>query len=662
MCKMTGYSKEELMQLNVEGIIDPEQLKIEPVVHGYRGSGQILMRERRLVRKDGTKFDVEINVKMFPDEKVLVIARDITDRKRMEAERRDAELKFRTLAEKSMVGVYISKQQRFTYVNPRFAEIFGYDPEELINTKENAIKIIIHDDDQEEVWKAIQARYNGEADNAHYEIRGKRKDGTVNYVEFYGNRVIIDGEAAIIGTMLDITERKRADDLILREKALSETIINSLPEVFYLRNEKGMFLRWNKNFEKVTGYSPDEIQALNSKDLVAEEDHGKIREAIEKMFDDGSATFEAKVIPKDGTRVPFLITVSPLVYEDQQCVLGIAIDISSRLKAEEELRSSENKYKLLFESTPQPLTMIAKDDLSFIAVNDAAVNLYGYTKEEFLNLKATVLRPKEDLEQLFEIFRREILGSTDLGVIRHVKKDGTVISVHIIAHDIIFEDRLVRLSLSTDITEKLKAEELLQKSEANLKTIMDTTDTAYALLDKKLSVIAFNQMAVKFVNSHYNHTVVKGDKLVDYFPKDRLPQFASFANEVLKGRNINYEVNYPQSDGSVAWYHVRLFPITNDNKDILGMMMALNNITERKNAEENLKVAYQLVQDHINSIKEMAWKQSHLIRSPVANLKGLAALLKEDPADGELLKFINIELDRLDTVIIDMAEDASTHD
>jgi len=414
MCKMTGYSRDELLHMNIEQLIDPEQLKTDPVQHGRRSPGQSVMRERRLVHKNGQLFEVEVNVKTFTDDRTLVIARDITDRKRMEAELREAELKFRTLAEKSMVGVYISQHERFTYINPRFAEIFGYEPNELINTPGSTIDLIINEEDQAKVRASIEARNRGEIESANYEVRGKRKDGTSNHVEFYGSRVMVNGQPAIIGTLLDITERKRAEAILIR-------------------------------------------------------------------------------------------------------------------------------------------------------------------------------------------------------------------------------------------------------SEANLKTIMDTTDSAYVLLDKKLRTIAYNHMAVKLGLSQYNHVPTKGEKLTDFLPKERLEQFIKNADEVLTGKNISYELNYPQADGSVLWYFVRLFPITNDKKEIFGLMIALSNITERKNAEENLRAAYNLIQDHISSIKEMAWKQSHLIRSPIANLKGLAALLKDNPSDDELLKFINIELERLDTVITDMAEDASNH-
>ena len=662
MCKLTGYTKDELLGLNIEALIDPEQLKIDPVTHGPRGRGESVMRERRLVHKEGRIFDVEVNVKMIADDRILVIARDITDRKRMEAEAREAELKFRTLAEKSMVGVYISQNERFTYVNPRFAEIFGYEPHELVDTQNSAIDIIINDQDREIVRGNVMARYRGEIENAHYEVRGKRKDGTLNFVEFFGSRVTIDGKESIIGTMLDITERKKAEELIMHEKMLSETVIEGLPEVFYLRNKKGEFLRWNKNFEKITGYTTEEVGNLNAANMLAEEDRENARNAVATMGEGNYVTIEARVISKNGDKIPFLITVSPLLYENQECILGIAIDISARKKAEEELRSSEHKYKLLFESNPLPMWMVDKADLSVIAVNDAAARLYGYTKDELLKMKATSLRHPDDMDAQMDHWQKDASDINDDRFIRHLKKDGTIMFVQIIAHDIVFDGKVVRLAFTNDVTEKIKAEETLKKSEANLKTIMDTTDTAYALLDRKLKVMTYNQMAVKFVNSQFHQFPARADHLADYFPKERFPDFVKYSDEVLKGRNISYEISYPQPDGSVSWFYIRLFPITNDKKEILGLMLALSDITERKNAEESLKAAYKLVQDHIDSIKAMAWKQSHLIRSPVANLKGLVAMLEMDHSSLKVQQFIKDELERLDSIIIEMADEASSHD
>ncbi len=448
------------------------------------------------------------------------------------SELREAELKFRTIAERSMVGVYIVQNDVFTYVNPRFANVFGYEPDEMLNDSSFVYKIF-HESYLDAVRENVRIRIEGEVESVRYEAIGKRKDGTTNWIEIYGNRVLIGGKPAIIGSMIDISERK---------------------------------------------------------------------------------------------------------------------------KAEEELRSSEQKYKLLFESSPMPMWMIAKDDLSIIAVNEAAARLYGYNKDELLHMNVKVMRPPEDAAGQLDDYTED---TEEYRIVRHLKKDGTVMTVQIIAHDIIFEGRPVRLSLTNDITAKIEAEEALQKSEANLQAILNTTDTAYALFDKDLRVLTFNQKAIEFVKTQYNHTPEKNDRLADYFPKQRYPEFSKFADGALKGNNINYEIDYPQPDGSVFWYYVRLFPITDENKQVLGMLMALYDITERKKAEENLKTAYKHIQSHINSIKEMAWKQSHLIRSPLANLKGLAAMLGEDHVDPKVIDHIQNELDRLDSIIIEMAEDAS---
>ena len=152
---MTGYKREELLNLNVEAIVDPEELKVDPIKHGPRSPGEATIRERRFIHKNGSVFDAEISVKMFANDKVLIMARDITDRKKMEAGLKEAELKFRTLAEQSMVGVYIFQDGRFVYVNPRFAEIFGYEPSELIGTY--PVEVIIHKDYRDTVRENVRS-------------------------------------------------------------------------------------------------------------------------------------------------------------------------------------------------------------------------------------------------------------------------------------------------------------------------------------------------------------------------------------------------------------------------------------------------------------------------------------------------------------------------
>lgn len=537
MCNMMGYTRGELLQLNVESIIDPEELVTDPLPRSIRNVEQSQFRERRFMTRDKHVFPVEINVKMFSGDRVLVIARDITNRKKMETELRDAELKFRTVAEKSIVGVYIVQNGKYVFVNPRFASVFGYEPEELINTM--PVESIIHESYRHIANENVRKRIEGEVESTHYEAMGLKKDGSANWVELFGSRAIIGGMPTIIGSMIDITNRKAA---------------------------------------------------------------------------------------------------------------------------EEELRLSEQKYKVLFERNPLPLWMIEKEGMKVIAVNEAAAKLYGYAKEELINTDVRIFRMQEDREVQLQDYKDKLENTTERGVVRHLKKDGTVMFVQIIANDIVFEGKSVRLSLTNDITEKLKAEESLRQSEANLQTILNTTDTAYASFDQDLKLVAFNPRAYEFIKDQYKRVPQKGDYLIDFLPHDRKPRLASFARDVLKGEHISYEVDYMQADGSLHWYDVKLSPLTSSGNEILGMLVALYDITEMKNSQQDLQSAYERIQDHIDSIKGMAWKQSHLIRSPLANLKALSEMLKGHPGDTEVLKHFQTELHRLDEIIHEMANEAAGHD
>ena len=537
MCKMMGYTREELLQLNVADIIDPEELKIDPLPKVLKNPDQSEFKERSFMRKDKYIFPVEINVKMFSDNRILVMARDITSRKKMETELREAELKFRTIAEKSIVGVYIVKNGKFAYVNPRFAEVFGYQTEELTNTV--PIEIVFHESFKNTATENVRKRVSGEVESVHYEAIGQKKDGTTNWVEFYGSRATINGEPTIIGSMIDITERKAA---------------------------------------------------------------------------------------------------------------------------EEELRSSEQQYKLLFESNPLPLWMIEKDTMNIIAVNDAAVALYGYTKDELIGAKVSRLRMKEDLGQQLRGYEEEMNSTTERGVVRHLKKDGTIMFVQIIANDIVFKGHPVRLSLTNDITEKLKAEDSLRRSEANLQTILNTTDTAYASFDRDLKLLACNQQAIDFISKQQRHIPRMGDYLTDFLPSDRIEKLLDLSKKVLSGSNVSYEIDYLQDDGSLRWYDVKLSTLISSNQEILGMLVALYDVTERKNTEQNLKIAYGRIQDQLDSIKDMAWKQSHLVRSPLANLKALSEMIKSYPGDKEVAVHFQTELNRLDAIIHEMAREAAGHD
>ena len=158
-------------------------------------------------------------------------------------------------------------------------------------------------------------------------------------------------------------------------------------------------------------------------------------------------------------------------YEGGPCLLGNGIDITERKKAETELRASEQKYKLLFESNPLPMWMLSLPDYKFIDVNNVALWQYGYTKEEFLNLSILDLRPEEDIEKFESGTSTAFRGVHHAGIWRHKRKNGTIIYVDIVTHDIYYKGQQRRLVLANNITEKHIAEEKLKESYEAIRTL-----------------------------------------------------------------------------------------------------------------------------------------------------------------------------------------------
>jgi len=462
-----------------------------------------------------------------------------------------------------------------------------------------------------------------------------------------------------VNTNLELKVEERSERLkeLYAELQKSEERYRSLFEhasdAIYVLSITGDFKDVNESVCLLTGYSREELLQMNITSLVNVEllqNYPLVYTGIEPGT---SAIAERKIIRKDGRILDIEINVKKFVDER---ILVIARDVTQRKLMEAELRTSEQKYKLLFESSPVPLWIVAKDDMTVIAANNAAVNLYGYTREEVLHMDIKKLRPVADWERVTNVYQKDIDHATDFGVFEHLKKDGTQILVNIVAQDIMFEGRFARLSSTNDVTEKLKAEEQLKKSEANLQTILNNTDTAYALVNADLDILEYNNQALIFAQNEFNFEAGGTGKVFDQMPQDRRLQFIAYTRQVFEGHAISYEVSYPHADDKHLWYYVRMFPLADKGNKILGLVLAITDITERKEAEQDLQTAYQSIQSHIDKIREMAWKQSHLIRSPLANLKGLLPMLKVDPSDEQVLEFIEMELERMDGILWEMAE------
>lgn len=149
-----------------------------------------------------------------------------------------------------------------------------------------------------------------------------------------------DAEHNLLGAvavMHDITGRKQAEEIILRERDFSQAVLDSLPGLFYLFDERGRFLRWNKHFEEVSGYSADEISRMIPLDFFNKTDGQNITDAIQRVFQTGEVSVEAGFMSKGQTRTPYLFTGKRFQFDQKPCVVGMGVDITQRKQADDRL-------------------------------------------------------------------------------------------------------------------------------------------------------------------------------------------------------------------------------------------------------------------------------------------------------------------------------------
>jgi PAS domain S-box-containing protein len=229
--EITGYSRQELIGKSFLeiGILPPEQLPKAAELLLRNAAGESTgPDEFTLLRKDSTLVEVEIMshpVQFGEQRNILGIARDITARKSVEQALRSSEELYHTITEEALVGVYLFQGQVFRYVNPAMANIYGYEREEIVGKL--GLIDLAHTDDRALVAENIQRRLDGEVKSVRYEMQGVRKDGTIIHCEALGTCVEYQGEPAILGTLVDISERKRHE----REMALQLERMTALREI-----------------------------------------------------------------------------------------------------------------------------------------------------------------------------------------------------------------------------------------------------------------------------------------------------------------------------------------------------------------------------------------------------------------------------------------------
>ena len=211
---------------------------------------------------------------------------------------------------------------------------------------------LVHPDDRETLMEEESLLEEGQDTYSEYRIR-PRDSTDVRWIRGRSRVTEFDDEGTptrILGVLLDITEQKETTEALAHQKHLLDTIIDSLPGIFYLFDEHGQFLRWNNNFKAVTGYTNDDLSTLHPLDLFEGNDRTHIARRITQALNTGQTSASATLVSKQGMRTPYVLTGNRIHIEGTRCVVGMGIDITSRKQAEAALQDREQRVEAFYDA------------------------------------------------------------------------------------------------------------------------------------------------------------------------------------------------------------------------------------------------------------------------------------------------------------------------
>jgi PAS domain S-box-containing protein len=378
----------------------------------------------------------------------------------------------------------------FTFVSNQAKRILGYPIEEWL--KPDFWADHLHPEDHE--WTLASCINAIKKVQDHQSVyRMIAADGRIVWLR---SSVSVDNtdpdHIKLRGVMLDVTESRHEQERMLKEKRLTDEMLESMPGAFYMFNERGERLRWNSVFEQVTGYHGDEVLNLPFLHTIAREQKGIVAKTVAEVFAGGTGSVEADIVAKDGKRTPYVLSGRHVKIGSEQFLIGLAIDITARRQAEEKLRLSEERFSKAFNASPEPITIFRHRDGMLLEVNDRWTQVYGFTREEAVGsiaLKPAQMTGDDCIKLQKAVEKDKSLREYQIEI---KTKKGETRYISLSAEQIIVDGELCNIFLHRDITEERYAWEVNRRLILDLgervKELTALHETARILQDESRSV------------------------------------------------------------------------------------------------------------------------------------------------------------------------------
>ncbi|MBF0525466.1 MAG: PAS domain S-box protein [Deltaproteobacteria bacterium] len=482
-CNMLGYTREEILQLNVADW-DVQWSRGELVERIRELITVKAVFETRHRRKGGQIRNVEVSgvgVLLQGRPYLYASARDLTERRQAEAALRESEEKYRVLFHNELYAVCIFDLEtlKFLDVNDAYVKLYGYSRDELMGGMTIQDITVQHQESDSTIRQTLSAG------TIYIPIRfHKKKDGTVFAVEIVGGPYTYQGRKVVFALTRDISHRQKAEEALREAHRRLDEIIESFPDATFVIDTKGQITHWNRAIEKMTGvlksdmlqkgeheyalpFYGDRKPLLIDIALSMASDPEFKPEEYDLIHREGDSFLGEAFVPQAFQGKGAYLSATSSVLRDRLGNVTGAIesirDVTERKRIEEELRTSEELYRSMFENNRAVKLLIEPGTGLIVDANPAACNFYGYTRDQFQTMQITDINmlPREQVLAKIKLAGTE---QKNYFIFRHRVATGEIRDVEVYSGPIDIKGRTLLYSIIHDITDRQQAETALQES------------------------------------------------------------------------------------------------------------------------------------------------------------------------------------------------------
>lgn len=582
-------------------------------------------------KHNGEEYFTESSVSVIRDEQgdragLVAVIRDISDRKQTNEILRLSDERFRTLVDNIPGAVYRClnlEDWRGMYISEAIADISGYPASNFVRGGQ-CFADIVHPDDVDVIRRDVNAAVDARRAFS-FEYRLIHADGSIRWVNERGRGIFQDDHLLWIdGVIVDITERKRIE---LALQNLVAGTASATGEAFFPALVRHLAFALNVDHVAVSEVVGDHLRTLaewSDHQLQPTATYAQAGTPCQVVLEQGRYYQHAGVAQQfpgdpflaevqaegylgitlqdaDGVNIGLLCILNnqPLClnhqYEDILRIFAArAVAELERQHARDALQVSEETYRLLFETNPNPMWIYDVETFAFLAVNTAAIRHYGYSKPEFLSMTIDEIRPLKDISRLRSYINQHPFSARS-SEWRHHKKDGTLIDVEITSHRIMWHGKPAQFVLAKDITERKRAAEALRLNEIRLQQLsIHIPAVLYTVVRRVDGSIQFEYVssAARQVHELEPEQILADATILRHqFYPDDWDQFvaASYqSSQTLDAFRHEWRIATPS--GALKWVQSYSQPERRANGDIVWHGVAID-VSDRKQAEAAIKAS-----------------------------------------------------------------------